>query len=157
MKYFTSDLWIKINSNNKNERNLAEEQWDKNDSIYTAYFSEIKNKLPVNFLNTYFDCQGFHDYIIKDIYISNQEKQKDSLISLTINVGNPKKSFSIIYQGVEKYNIFVPGTCNWMNSRMSWGYTEFELLSNGLFKQNILCDMDSEIEIVFKNVEVKNN
>lgn len=157
MKYFTSDLWIKINSSNSNERDLAEEQWDKNDSIYAAYFSEIKNKIPVIFLNTYLDCQGFHDYIIKDIHISNHKKQKGSPISLTINVGNTKKSFSIIYQGVERYNIFIPGTSNWMNSNMCWGYTEFELLNDGLFKQNTLCDMDSEIEIVFKNIEVKNN
>jgi hypothetical protein len=157
MKYYTSDLWIKNNSCNRNERELAEEQWDKNDSIYAAYFSEIKNKLPENFLNTYFNCKGFHDYIIKSIYINNDEKQYKSLISLTINIGNLKNSFSIIYQGVEKYNIFVPGTCNWMNSNMSWGYTEFELLNDGLFKQNTLCDMDSEIEIVFRNVEVNNN
>lgn len=157
MKYFTSDLWKKMNSFSKIERDLAEEQCEKNDLTYAAYFSKIKNKLPVNFLNTFIDCHGFHDYNIKSINISNEEKQKDSPISLTINVGNSKKSFSIIYQGVEKYNIFIPGTSNWMNSNMRWGYTEFELLNDGLFKQNTLCDMDSEIEIVFKNVEVKNN
>lgn len=103
------------------------------------------------------DCQGFHDYIIKDIYISNHEEQQDSPISITINIGNSKKSFSIVYQGVEKYNIYLPGTCNWMSSNMRWGYTEFELLNDGLYKQNTLCDMDSEIEIVFKHVKVKND
>jgi hypothetical protein len=44
-----------------------------------------------------------------------------------------------------------------MCGEMNWGYTEFELLEYELYKQNILCDFDSEIEIEFKNITIKSN
>ena len=61
MKYFTSDLWSKINSTEEHEREIADKQWQENGELYAEYFAGIKEKLPVNFLKIYNKCYGFHD------------------------------------------------------------------------------------------------
>jgi hypothetical protein len=157
MIYYTSDLIIKINSNNQTERKSAENEWKKNDELYNKYFSEIIDKLPQKFIKLYLKYRGFHDYLIKSINIINGKKNRESKISIVINIENQDNSFSIKFVGVKRYKISVPDLNNLMCGEMNWGYTEFELLEYELYKQNILCDFDSEIEIEFKNIVIKNN
>lgn len=44
---------------------------------------------------------------------------------------------------------------DWLCGRLEWGYSEFEFLDDGKFKLNILCDVSSEIEIIFDSIDIK--
>ena len=67
MKYFTSDLWIKLNSSDEKERISAEKLWDENNKIYNDYFTQSEKLLPKRFIQLYIKHYGFHDYLIKYI------------------------------------------------------------------------------------------
>ncbi|WFR55919.1 hypothetical protein QA584_20185 [Anaerocolumna sp. AGMB13025] len=155
MKYFTSDLWIKLNSYDENERKLAEIQWDANNRKYSEYFSEIERLLPQKFIKTYLKNYGFHDYKINSINIKAEKKKQKSTLTIIVEIENYKKSFSIIYQDVNHCNVDMSDVTNCFWGEINWGYSEFELLDSGLIKQNISCDINSEIEIEFKKVIIK--
>lgn len=157
MKYFTSNLWIKINSIDKNERNLAELQWDENDLKYSEYFKEIDKLLPQRFIKIYLKNYGFHDYIINNINIKTVKKKQKPTLMIELEISNFKKSFTILYQYVKKCNLNLSDITDWFFKEMRWGYSEFELLDSGLIKQNISCDFNSELEVEFKNVIIKTN
>ena len=53
MKYYTDELWTKVNSESAEERLKAEEQWDKNAEEYTKIFQNTKKRLTKSFMNIY--------------------------------------------------------------------------------------------------------
>ncbi len=157
MRYYTSDLMIKINSSDQAVRELAENEWKQNDELYNKYFSEIIDKLPQKFIKIYLKYHGFHDYLIKHINIISGKKNQGSKITIFINVENQENSFTIKFLGVKRYQITMPDFNHLMCGEMNCGYTEFELLGTDLFKLNLLCDFDYEIEIEFKKITIKSN
>lgn len=46
MKYYTDELWIKLNSHNKAERAAAELEWESNAKKYAAYLHMIEKEIP---------------------------------------------------------------------------------------------------------------
>lgn len=156
MKYYTSNLLRKINSGNIIERNLAENQWDKNCQSYDNYFNLIKEKLPQRFIKAFYKYHGFHDFVIKNISILNGKKVKGSKVSIILVIENHESSFTIKYVGVTKFLINIADINNCMCGDINWWYSEFEMTDSELFRQNILCDFDSEVEIEFKKLVFKN-
>lgn len=51
MKYFTDELWRKINSRDKSERDAALREWENNDKVYQAYLKKISKKIPRDTMN----------------------------------------------------------------------------------------------------------
>ena len=124
----------------------------KNVECYKDYFEDIKKLLPKRLIKTFLKYNGFHDYIIKSITISSLKRKQKSIHCIVINIENYKNSFMLTYHGVKNYNISVPNVDNWIFSEMCWGYTEFSITENCLIRQNILCDINSEIEIECNNI-----
>lgn len=61
MKYFTYDLWCRINSESTLERQQADMEWDRNREAYGKIFETVKPRLTKRFLKMYQDAHGFHD------------------------------------------------------------------------------------------------
>lgn len=99
---------------------------------------------------------AFHDFVIKNISILNGKKVEESKISIILVIENHESSFTIKYVGVTKFLINIPDINNCMCGDINWWYSEFEMTDSELFRQNILCDFDSEVEIEFKKLVFKN-
>ena len=98
MKYFTSELWDLINSENEEVRQQAELKWNENSQQYNNYFNcTIKKRLNKKFYNKYITCEGFHDANIKQITISNLNNIK---CQVNIFINKNKQEFNIEYINV---------------------------------------------------------
>ena len=64
MRYFTKELWSRINDHDKNIRKNAEKEWNANSSAYQQQFAELRKHLPRGFIKGYLSRNGLHDYII---------------------------------------------------------------------------------------------
>jgi hypothetical protein len=62
MRYFTDDLWSKINSTSQKERDEAIFEWNINDKEYSK-----------KFLKTYLFNHGFHDFELKNIELKHKK------------------------------------------------------------------------------------
>ena len=103
MKYYTDELWTKVNSESAEERLKAEEQWDKNDEEYTTkIFQNIKKRLTKNFMNIYLKEHGFHDYHLKDFKIKHGERGFKDPVEVRLTVTNEENTWTIIYKKIKK-------------------------------------------------------
>jgi hypothetical protein len=53
MKYYTDELWTKMNSESPEERLKAEQQWAINDDEYMKLFQTVKKRLTKKFIKIY--------------------------------------------------------------------------------------------------------
>ena len=154
MKYFTSDLWLKIQ--NSTTRKDAEMRWDKNDKIYEKEFKNIRKQLPTMFLNIFDKECGFHDFVVEEINIKKIEKKTVvSSIDICIKIKNGNKCYDIILKSVETYRINIVDRSYCICGNLSWGYSEFEILKDGNIKLSLLCDVVNEFEFTFRKIQIK--
>lgn len=155
MKYFKSDLWLEIQDTIKGDD--AEKQWRKNSELYNKYFNTIRHKLPKKFMKVYEGEKGFHDFVIEEISIKPSPKKSCGIIN-TLNIKLKKESrlYSLEFNKVEKTKMDFSDNSYCICGKISWGYSELELLENGNIKLSVLCDIVNEIEMVFKSVTIKN-
>ena len=50
MKYYISDYWVMMNSDNPETREEGKEKWIESVKRYDPYFSTIKDRLPRRFM-----------------------------------------------------------------------------------------------------------
>ncbi|GAB6085231.1 hypothetical protein [Alkaliphilus crotonatoxidans] len=151
MKFFTNELWCKINSEDENERLKAEEQWEINDKAYSKEFKVIKEKLPPKFLLEYLQNYGFHDFSVSKIEIVRLEE--DSSLNLTIV--NGLTNCIINYGGVKKVSL------SWdlmtdMLASCDWGYDEFSIVDDTTMSHEILFSTGSNLLVYFQKIKLIN-
>ena len=145
MKYFTADLWNKIQYPETYAE--ASSQWDINLAEYMKVYNSIKHRLPTEFLNTYHQYEGFHDYHLESIKVNNYENKSDPSVEIIISeFGN---SFLITYKDVSRFRTsYEKG--NWAGFD-DWGYDEFLPVDNKYLTHEILFASGSSILLQFKN------
>lgn len=70
MKYFTNELWSKLNSDSQKERDEADSEWDRNYEVYSEIFQSVKitykhiKQFNVNYKEAegWGDRRGFDDW-----------------------------------------------------------------------------------------------
>lgn len=149
MKYYKKELWQLMHSSDEQKRKEAQMQFRISAQKYGPYFAKIKDELPVDFLVVFNENKWFHDFDITDIHFNNGQ----SRTTVSINISRGDIQYNLIFHEVTKFVVDVPNKEFWMPTGMKWGYTEFELLNN-LWTINILCDVNCEIEIGFKMIEI---
>ena len=153
MKYFASDLWKMLNSEDHDARQQANQKWKKASDDYSNYFDTIKNKLSKIFISLYYRYDGFHDAPIKNICIENVKYNRCN-IQIAIELGG--KPYVLTYGGVQGYKLYVPvDRYYWLGGVMSWGYGEFELTDDCLWNHRILCEVGCEFDILCKKISLK--
>lgn len=153
MRYFTEELWTKINHGSQEECELAEKQWDKNLAEYTLLFDEFKIRLPKGFLRKYITNGGFHDFRILDIRINQKEYGKKNPISVEILITDERKAYKITYQSVVKYQMHYEENvgCRGIDD---WGYSEFLPLDDDTFSHEILFASGSTVLIHAASISI---
>ncbi|MFA6309787.1 MAG: hypothetical protein WC677_08690 [Clostridia bacterium] len=160
MKYFTSDLWNKINSLIEEERAAADKQWVENGKEYCKIFEEIKESLPKKFLKLYFKL-GFHDFKLCDIKINNKEESNNKKpVTVDIILTDEDKKWDIKYIGVKRILIdYLPEfTENDPYSETvgfdDFGYDEFSRVDKNILAHEILFASGATILIHFTKISI---
>ena len=156
MKYFTSELLLGVNSEDKTEKRLAMEQLECNSKQYDNLFKKTQKYLSKQFLKAYLDSQSFHDCIFSGIDIQNNNNKSYGRRKIDITLKIQRYDgicFDIIHKDVCKYSLNISKDY-WMCNEMSWGYSEIYIKENGMIEHNLLCDLISEIDIVCKSIGV---
>lgn len=152
MKYYLSEYWEMMNSDDPNIQNEGDIAWVENANQYLTYFETIKSRLPKGFFKIFDKNEWFHDFKVENISITNTGKYSSS-VELKIRKNSIK--YKLLFTGVKNLLINIPTTKNWLYGILTWGYTEFELYNDNLWEIRILCDFDCEIQINYKHVSIK--
>jgi len=154
MKYYTSNLWSDMQASAT--KDIAFKQWTENDKIYAKYFNEIKDCFPKSFLKIFLKEHGFHDFFIDGITIKSiKRKTISDIINIIISISNRSSNYDIELKNIENTNINIINLTNCIFGKMSWGYSEFEILENNKFKLSVLCDIVNEFEFVFSKISIR--
>jgi hypothetical protein len=151
MKYYIGEYWRMMNSSDSTIREEGKKRWDEATKQYGPYFELIKRKLPKRFLAQFLEANWFHDFGFESIRITNQGRQ---IATVEFILTHGDISYKLVMFGVTGFRIDVPNTKSWLFGKMIWGYVEFELLDEKTWIIRILCDMDCEIEVMFRRIQV---
>jgi hypothetical protein len=153
MRYFTNELWSKLNSESQKERDEASFEWKKNNEAYSTTFETIKIRLSQKFLKTYLNNYGFHDFQVKNIVIAHKEYGFKNPILVDIYVMDGINTFKITYKCIKKFNVNYEEGIGWEDRRGfdDWGYGEFLPIDEQTLSHEILFASGSTILIHFKN------
>lgn len=109
MKYYTPELWSKVGSPDKEEREAAHAEWDKNVKEYSLIFDKLKSRLPKKVLKSYYDNKGFHDFDLINISIeqSSSNRKLRNPVSINMDIISPDidATFRITYYYPELFEI----------------------------------------------------
>lgn len=148
MKYFTSNLWASLNSRSKEQRISAEKQWDDAFVAYQKQWNHVRRHLPDNF-RKFYENHPFHDAPITQCIFEYREKEPTIRMKLLID----ERPVDLCFLNVDSFHISLIDFSNCILNQLAWGYDEFEYLPTRQFKLSVLCDINNEIEIVFKKLE----
>jgi len=151
MKYYIGEYWYMTNSNDAETREFGEKKWNETAKKYGSYFESIKDRLPKKFYKEFDKNKWFHDFHFVNLNITNIGKCKTDVV-FTINMD--EISYNITFLGTKELIVNIPQTQNWLMGKLTWGYTEFELNDDKSWTIRILCDLDNEINIRFKNIKI---
>ena len=140
MKYFTSELWIKINSVDKSERVAAELEWEKNVKGYAAHLRRISKKISHDTMAAINEIElgsmPLHDSRLAGVSFTSTECTNKLLGR---SFGHPHQSYVRMCRlqlsdGVKNVELIMRGI-NKMSMEMAyeqetgfdvrWGYSEF--------------------------------
>ena len=152
MKYYIGEYWAMMNTSDIKTREEGVKKWDETAKEYGDYFQSIRDKLPKKFTREFDNNCWFHDFTFDSINVSKIEK-RTSTIELIIT--HDTNSFKITLSGVTSFTFNIPSTRCWLCGKLTWGYNEFELSDDGMWIIRILCDIESELEILFKRISIE--
>ena len=144
MRYFKFDLW----------KHLTEDYnmrlWNENTHCYNDYFDSIKKSFSDEFINTYLNFKGFHDFKIQSI-------KHDNTGFICFELQKNKTKIDIRYEGVKSFNFDFNNCCNdlQIGDLPEWGYDEFHKLKDNSFTHSIITSSGIEIEIGFNKISVR--
>ena len=152
MKYYLSEYWIMMNSNNPAIREEGKIKWIETAKKYGPYFETIRDKLPKGFVKEFDKNSWFHDFSIENITITSS-RNNTAVIELIISHG--EIVYNIVFSGIKGLEINIPSTLGLMGGMLTWGYSEFELNDNNTWTIRVLCDLECEVEIIFQHLSIE--
>ena len=153
MKYFTKELWKRINTNDVYVRNNALKEWEMRTEEYLTAFNTIKEKFPKSFLKVYDQNECLHDYVIERITF-NLRRNK---YNCKLHLAHGNNDVIILLSDVRMLSLDFSSLSlqNCIGGKMSWGYAEFDYLSDNVFTISILCDFENEMMFGAKRIAIK--
>lgn len=137
MKYYISDYWKMMNSDNPDVREEGEKVWVETAKKYGPYFEAIKSKLPKGFVTIFYKHGWFHNFSINRMNLLNTGRYTPIVES---QISHNDTVYKITFTGVSRFLVNIPTTQNWLCGVLTWGYTEFELNDDNSWIIRILCD-----------------
>ena len=155
MKYTTPEIWRSVNVRDKNAREAAFQNWDSAFKRYFAYLEEIKPKISNRIWKTILNCHKLHDTTIRSISIENHWKRQKRYMVCKISLGEEECEEQILLlKNLTGFQMSIMNNDALPGGVFLWGYSEFELLSDGKMKMSLLCDVCNEYEFVFESMKL---
>lgn len=151
MKYYTKELWIKMQDPDKAARNRASEEWKENDAAYHAQFLKAQKRLSHSFIKNYLSRNGFHDYEFTSIEFSRKGKSYSCKLQLT----DGEETVLLVMSGIKALQINIASFSSCIQGKLSWAYDEFEITPENNILLSILCDPENELQFEFKSIRFK--
>lgn len=151
MKYFTPELW---GSNDKNSDLI----WKKNCEEYMQIYNRIKKRLPKQFLKTFNENDGLHDFDLKSISVVQSEYKKNIHNPVTVHVDLESPDivdavFRITYKYPELFETHYVNVNNNLGFD-DYGYSEFLPIDKRTLSHEILFASGATILIHFKDKNI---
>ena len=153
MKYFTKELWKRINSDNVLVCNNAMKEWEERTNEYVCAFNLIKEKFPRTFLKVYDQNEGFHDFELKSITFQAKRKKHNCELHLTRH-----NDHAILFlSDLSVFSVDFPALSleNCVGGKITWGYAELDYSSDHMFCISILFDYENEMMLRAKKMKIK--
>lgn len=152
MRYFTRELWEKINHPQESERKQAEVEWLQSMKQYQKDFEKVKKHLPHQFTRQYLNRNEFHDYIITDIVITSKHGKYACRLQLT----DRNDTLYLTMFDLKSFKINIETFQNCIQGELTWGFSEFEYTAAKCVRLSILCDIQNELQFDFKALKLTN-
>ena len=149
MKFFTKDLWDRINNSDKNIRASAENEWNKNCEEYRQQYICVKDYFPDSFISNYSRYNGFHDFPIISFAMYGENH------AAVIQLSNGFFQCRLVFNEIEVLKLNFSSFESCVCGKPSWGYSELDRSPNGNLRISVLCDMENEILIEFGSLDFK--
>lgn len=150
MRYFTKELWSKINDYDENIRTQAQKEWDINSLAYQQQFMTARKHLTCGFVKSYLSRNGLHDYTILGMLITKREQ----MYCCDLQLSNGKETVLIAMVGIKAMLVDIDSFRCCVQGRLTWGYSEFEVTSSNNVKLAVLCDEQNEMQFEFEKIRL---
>ena len=150
MRYFTKELWLKINDHDEIIRSQAEQQWDANSLIYQQQFMEVRKYLSRGFVKSYLSRNGLHDYTILDMLITKRKQ----IYCCDLQLSNGDETVLIAMIGIKALLVDIESFRCCVQGKLAWGYSEFEITPANNTKLSVLCDVHNEMQFEFEKIKL---
>lgn len=150
MRYFTKDLWKKVNEQDELVRIQAEQEWNINSLNYQQQWETVKKHLPRSFVKNFLNCKGLHDYIVLGVSFTKRGRAYSCRLQLT----NGFEKVLVTMYKLKVLQIDVASLQNCIQGNLTWGYSEFEIMSDNYIQLAVLCDMQNEMTFQFKSITI---
>lgn len=152
MRFFTKELWYRINDENEIVRRNAEKEWDRMQAEYQIQFEEIKMRLSRRFIAAMQKHDYLHDYTILEIALTRCNRGR---YACKLVLTNTMENVQITMKGISKAEVGICTFQNCIQGDLSWGYCEFSKVSSDVLSLSILCDFDNEMVFEFKSITME--
>ena len=146
MKYFSSDLWERINSPEKSIRDAAENEWKKREDEYRKQYESVKAFFPSSFLAEFIKHNGFHDFTIVSIECLSEKRE----VSIHLSHGDAQCRLEL--KEISRIQLDFACFENCICGKPAWGYSELDRTPDGRLKISVLCDVENEMSFEFASV-----
>lgn len=150
MRYFTKELWSKINDYDENIRTQAEKEWNRNVLAYQQHFGEIRTHLSRGFVKSYLSRNGLHDYTILGMLITKREQS----YCCELQLSNCEETVLIAMVGIKALLVGIDSFRCCVQGKLTWGYSEFEITPENNVKLSVLCDEQNELQFEFEKIRL---
>ena len=150
MRYFTKELWSRINDSNENIRSQAEKEWNANSLTYQQQFTKVKKHLPCGFVKSFLSRNGLHDYTILSALIAKRKQTS----CCDLQLSNGEETVIVTMVGIKALFVNMNSFHSCVQGKLLWGYSEFEITPDNNIKLSILCDIQNEMQFVFKQIKL---
>lgn len=148
MRYFTKELWSRINDYDENIRAQAEKEWNINSLAYEQQFMEARKHLSRRFIKSYLSRNGLHDYTILGMLITKRERT----YCCELQLSNGEETVLITMVGIKALLVDIDSFHCCVQGKLAWGYSEFEITPGNNVRLAILCDEQNELQFEFEKI-----
>ena len=154
MQYFTKELWRDMNDEREWIRGRAAKEWTANSRRYYAKFETINKRLPEKFVAELLARDGFHDNDFREINFVSKKNiiSKKVTYSCELKLTDGKDIVRLELLSVTGVSIAADSFANGILGRLTWGYGEFDVDSDGNLQLSIVCDLANEMRFSFKKL-----
>lgn len=151
MRYFTKELWLRMNSDNEDERKAAEVLWTENTKKYRNDLEIVKKLFPKLFEEIDWQNEDFHDLPFSEIAFFQRNGRKNCRVKLLAT----DRTIVFTMHEISRFDCSISDFQWSVIGQLHWGYSEVECVNDGNIKLSVLCDPANEIQFEFKKLTGK--